>query len=174
MKRIVSEFSDFARMPSPRPIATDLGELVTQVATLCRETAPTIGLELATEPLVASVDPDQIRQAVMNLVKNALEAVQSPRPDTTTRGGERSDPPKVEVRVERDRPGLVRIVVTDNGPGMSAETKQRIYTPYFTTKQSGTGLGLAIVHRIVEEHEGTIQLDSELGVGTRFVIRLPG
>jgi signal transduction histidine kinase len=145
---------------------------VSQVVTLVRETAPDVDVQIAADDeLVATVDPDQIRQAVMNLVKNACEALQ------TERSGDhdRDAPAKVEVRVELDgaRGEQVRIVVTDNGPGMRPETKQRLFTPYFTTKSSGTGLGLAIVRRIVEEHDGQIQVDSELGVGTRFVVRLP-
>jgi nitrogen fixation/metabolism regulation signal transduction histidine kinase len=170
MKRIVTEFSDFARMPPPRLAPTDLAELVTQVATLLRETAPGVEVRIAAvSDLVVAVDSDQIRQAVMNLVKNALEAVQL---DRAGAGGGR-EPGRVEVRAERDGARGVRIVVTDNGPGMTQETRQKLFTPYYTTKASGTGLGLAIVHRIVEEHEGSIQVDSELGVGTRFVVRLP-
>ncbi|MCC6624044.1 MAG: HAMP domain-containing protein [Deltaproteobacteria bacterium] len=182
MKRIVTEFSDFARMPAPRPHPTELVELVTQVTNLAKETAPP-GTEvevIGRAPETARVDPDQIRQAVLNLVKNALEALASKPPkDGETR--------QLEVRVEPDGasatgpdgPGAagaserVRIVVTDNGPGMSPETKQRLFTPYFTTKSQGTGLGLAMVQRIVGEHEGTIRVDSEVGMGTRFVVRLP-
>ncbi len=188
MKRIVSEFSDFARMPSPRLLPTDLGDLATQIVTLVRETAPGIDVQVvATPDLVLRVDPDQIRQAVLNLTKNAIEAVQLDRAGAASpviagatdaapaSAGKTSERGKVEVRVEPDglRGEGVRIVVTDNGPGMTAETKQKLFTPYFTTKVSGTGLGLAIVHRIVEEHEGSIQVDSELGVGTRLVMRLP-
>jgi len=170
MKRIVTEFSDFARMPAPRPAPTDLGELVTQVASLVRETAPSIDVRVvAAEGLVAEVDGDQVRQAVLNLVKNALEAVDADRSGAGAGRGRGS----VEVRAERDGPASVRLVVTDDGPGLTPETRQRLFTPYFTTKASGTGLGLAIVHRIVEEHEGSVQVDSEIGVGTRFVVRLP-
>lgn len=171
MRRIVSEFSDFARMPEPRPIPTDLCELVTQVVVLVREAAPSVEVRVsAAGELMATVDPDQIRQAVMNLVQNACEAVQGRDGDEAN-----GEPGRVEVRVERDgaRAGQARVVVTDNGPGMTAETRQKLFTPYFTTKSSGTGLGLAIVRRIVEEHDGQIQVDSELGVGTRFVVRLP-
>lgn len=170
MKRIVSEFSDFARMPSPRPAPTDLGELAAGVVTLVRETAPTIDVTVhATPNLVVQLDPDQWRQALLNLTKNAIEAVVADRAGAG-KGRVRGN---VEVRVEPDGQRGVRVVVTDNGPGMSTETKQKLFTPYYTTKASGTGLGLAIVHRIVEEHEGSIQVDSELGVGTRFVVRVP-
>lgn len=170
MKRIVSEFSDFARMPSPRPVPTDLGELAAGVVTLVRETAPTVDVVVHAAPdLVVRLDPDQWRQALLNLTKNAIEAVVADRAGAgrdRVRGN-------VEVRVEPDGQRGVRVVVTDNGAGMSAETKKKLFTPYYTTKAAGTGLGLAIVHRIVEEHEGSIQVDSELGVGTRFVVRVP-
>ncbi|MFO0747393.1 MAG: ATP-binding protein [Myxococcota bacterium] len=166
MKRIVTEFSDFARMPAPRLHPTELVELATQVVNLMKETAPpgTRVDVIGVAPVVARVDPDQMRQAVLNLAKNALEALAA---DTG-----KADK-HLEVRVEHDGPERVRLVVTDNGPGMSAETRGRLFTPYFTTKSQGTGLGLAIVQRIVGEHEGIIRVDSELGVGTRFVVRLP-
>jgi len=169
MKRIVTEFSDFARMPAPRPHPTELVELATSVVGFVKDTAPpdTRLTVVGVAPITARVDPDQLRQAVLNLAKNALEALAA----KPLAGG--ADVRTLEVRVEPDGPERVRLVVTDNGPGMSPETRARLFTPYFTTKSQGTGLGLAIVQRIVGEHEGTIRVDSELGVGTRFVIRLP-
>src|SRR5690606_9619354 len=99
--------------------------------------------------------------------KNAIEAVTG----EGARGA--SGEGKIEVRAEPDGERGVRIVVTDNGPGMAEATRAKLFVPYFTTKAEGTGLGLAIVHRIVEEHDGVIQVDSREDVGTRFVLRLP-
>ncbi|MFT7582429.1 MAG: two-component system nitrogen regulation sensor histidine kinase NtrY [Myxococcota bacterium] len=165
MKRIVTEFSDFARMPAPRRVQTDLVDLASHIVTLMRETKKDVAVTLTGGDTVdVVVDADQIRQALMNLVKNGLEAL------NPADGGE---PARLEVRVEAEPAGGARIVVTDNGPGMDDETLGKLFVPYFTTKAEGTGLGLAIVHRIVAEHEGTIRVDSEVGVGTRFVIRLP-
>jgi len=171
MKRIVSEFSDFARMPAPRPQLVDLVELVGQVVLLLREGARgKVEVELeAGPPETLSVDPDQLRQSVMNLVKNAIEAVEAD-PNRDGKVG------RVRVSLRGDARG-VTIAVEDDGPGMSAETRQRIFTPYFTTKTSGkvvgTGLGLPIVQRIVEEHGGRVHVESTLGVGTRFEVWLP-
>jgi len=167
MKRIVTEFSDFARMPAPRLVPTDLAELAVQVGALYRDAAPEVGLVLhAPVPVEADVDPDQLRQALINLVKNGLEALR--------RGAERApEGARLEVRVEAMRGGGAVLAVTDNGPGMDEATLQKLFVPYFTTKAEGTGLGLAIVHRIIAEHGGTIRVDSQPAVGTRFVIRLP-
>ncbi len=165
MKRIVTEFSDFARMPAPERVPTDVAEVARQVVSLHAGTAPEVEMTASgAASLMAVLDPDQLRQALMNLVLNAIEAMQG-RVDGA--GG------RLEVRVEA-RPGdRARLVVTDTGPGMDDETLQRLFTPYFTTKATGTGLGLAIVHRIAEEHGGTVRVDSRVGVGTRFVVELP-
>lgn len=166
MKRIVTEFSDFARMPTPRPVTTDLVELAAQVVALHRDAAPGVDLRVVSDgPCELEADPDQLRQALINLVKNGLEALHG---DAERAGVGAS----LEVRVER-RGDEARIVVTDNGPGMDEATLKRLFVPYFTTKSEGTGLGLAIVHRIVEEHGGEIRVDSKVGVGTRFAVRLP-
>ena len=172
MKRIVSEFSDFARMPAPRPQSIDLSELVGQVVLLMRDSAPE-GTRVTFDsrgPEVVQADPDQLRQSVLNLVKNALEAVESD-PGRLAKGGG-----QVHVALGRGEGG-VRLSVADDGPGMNQETRQRIFTPYFTTKTSGkavgTGLGLPIVQRIVEEHGGNIHVESTPGVGTRFEVWLP-
>lgn len=174
MKRIVSEFSDFARMPAPRPQDIDLSELVSQIAGLMRETAPEVRLTLKLPPKVpVHADPDQLRQAVMNLVKNAYEAIDGDPGRDAKGGGSLS----VSLEAEGGEAGVVRLTVADNGPGMSADTRARIFTPYFTTKTggkvAGTGLGLSIVQRIVEEHGGTIQVGSTPGLGTRFTMVLP-
>ena len=167
MKRIVTEFSDFARMPAPRPATTELVDLAGQVVSLFRDTAPEVHLRvLGAAPITAEVDPDQLRQALINLVKNGLEALR--------RGAEVAPPGgSLELRLETARDGSALIAVTDNGPGMDETTLQKLFVPYFTTKAEGTGLGLAIVHRIIAEHGGSIRVDSRPGTGTRFVIRLP-
>lgn len=163
MKRIVTEFSDFARMPAPRPVETDLVDLAAQVVALYRDTAPGVDVDVAADgDVFAEVDPDQLRQALINLVKNGLEAL-----------GGASDGGSLEVRVSAAEDGTALVIITDNGSGMDEATLQKLFVPYFTTKAEGTGLGLAIVHRIIAEHGGTIRVDSQAGVGTRFAIRLP-
>jgi two-component system nitrogen regulation sensor histidine kinase NtrY len=106
------------------------------------------------------VDPDQIKRAVLNLVDNAVEAVSGAG----------------EVTVETlwmARERRARIEVTDNGPGVSPEDKERLFLPYFSTKATGMGLGLPIVHQIVADHRGSIWVEDNLPRGSRFIIELP-
>lgn len=161
MKRIVTEFSDFARMPAPKPERLDLGELCGTVVGFHRDSYDDLEITLqAGEPVWVSVDPDQWRQVMTNLVQNAIEAMAD------------SELRRLLV-VVGTVDGRARIEVADSGPGMNEETQGRLFTPYFTTKATGTGLGLAIVHRIVEEHRGSVRVESEEGAGARFIIELP-
>lgn len=109
-------------------------------------------------PLQASLDPKLIKQALLNLMLNATQAMSG--------GGE------LMLAVE-PKDGHVAISVTDTGPGIAADDLKRIFEAYYTTKKGGTGLGLPMTRRIVEEHGGTVVVQSELGRGTRFEIRLP-
>ncbi len=162
LKRLVDEFSRFARMPALVPRPTDVRPLVEAVAGLYRESHP--GLRLATRyatdvPLL-EVDPDHLRRAVLNLVDNAVEAV-----------GGAGD---VDVSVAPTADGhRVTITVSDTGPGIRAEDKEKLFLPYFSTKTTGMGLGLPIVHEIVTEHGGTIRVEDNTPHGSRFVIVLP-
>jgi two-component system nitrogen regulation sensor histidine kinase NtrY len=106
------------------------------------------------------VDPDQLKRAVLNLVDNAVEAV-SQTGDVT-----------VET-VWLPEARRARIVVSDNGPGIAGEDKERLFVPYFSTKPTGMGLGLPIVHQIVTDHGGTIWAEDAVPQGTRFVVELP-
>ncbi len=168
MARIVSEFSDFARMPAPRMADIDLVELAEQVLALYRSSTHDVSVRLeAPQVLMRRVDPDQMRQVMMNLTKNALEAIEAD-PARGQKGG------GVVVWRFMDEPEGTVVRVTDNGPGMDEQTLAKLFTPYFTTRASGTGLGLAIVQRIVEEHCGAIEVESQVGVGTTFTLRLRG
>jgi signal transduction histidine kinase len=167
MTRIVSAFSDFARMPAPRLVDIDLVELATQVLALFRETVPGCALTLdAPAELEHHVDPDQLRQVLINLVKNGLEAIAA---DPARSGKGRG---RLEIQLRREGEEVI-LGVADDGAGMTAESQAQLFTPYFTTKTNGTGLGLAIVLRVVEEHGGSIRVASTPGVGTRFEVRLP-
>jgi two-component system nitrogen regulation sensor histidine kinase NtrY len=165
MSRIVTEFRDFARLPAPKPARIDVGELLRQVAGLHRDVDEGVAVRVEDgPPAPASVDQDQLRQAVTNLVKNAIEAHQGP--DGPRAGAE----VLLSARLEA---GELRVRCDDNGPGIPAEVRERLFTPYFTTKSQGTGLGLAIVHRIVSEHHGRIRVLGLPGGGTRFELALP-
>ena len=159
LKRIVDEFTRFARLPKPQLQDLDLGELVQQVLTLYASPPPGITLEPALEPgLNAKVDRDQLTQVLVNLVKNAQEAMPG--------GG------KIWVRA-RSRDGQAVIEVEDTGPGVKPEDRTRIFEPYFTTKGAGTGLGLAIAARVCQEHGGALEVDGEPGKGALFRVTIP-
>ena len=120
--------------------------------------------ELADELPPLDADRDQLTQVVLNLLENARDAVAS-------RGSEQSVG-RITVRTGLTRSAL-SLEVEDNGPGFDLALKERLFAPYFTTKDNGTGLGLAIVRRIVTDHGGKIDAFSEPGVGARFVVELP-
>ena len=167
---IVTEFTKFARLPAPNPEPVDLVSVAKGVVTLharsMESTGPQAGprVELAADPGLPQVraDRDQIVQVLTNLVQNGLDAAAASRPD-----------PRVVVTVGPLEKERVRIVVRDNGPGVSDEMMPRLFTPYATTKEKGTGLGLAIVQRIVFEHGGDISYRKPMKGGAVFEIWLP-
>jgi len=162
LRRLVDEFSRFARMPALVPRPTDLRPLVESVVALYREAHPalTLAARHAENLPPVEVDPDHIKRAVLNLVDNAVEAVGS--------AGE----VVVETALVADN-GHARIIVTDTGPGISPEDKEKLFLPYFSTKAAGMGLGLPIVWEIVAEHGGTIHVEDNEPRGSRFIIEVP-
>ncbi len=160
LKRIVSEFSSFARMPKPRLAACDLAELVRSTAAMIATEDLAVDAELppALPPVMA--DREQLTQVLLNLLQNAQEAL----------GGHPE--PRIAVRLQRVE-GEVELRVTDNGPGFDEETATKLFTPYFTKgKVGGTGLGMAIVHRIITDHGGAIEARNAEGGGAEVIIRL--
>jgi two-component system nitrogen regulation sensor histidine kinase NtrY len=163
LRRLVDEFSRFARMPAFVPRPTDVRPLVDAVVALYRESHP--GLALTTRhaddlPL-CQVDPDHVKRAVLNLVDNAVGAV-------GVGGGE----VLVETRLASDG-GRVRLVVSDTGPGIPLEDRDKLFLPHFSTKVAGMGLGLPIVSEIATEHGGTVVLEDNEPRGSRFTLELP-
>jgi signal transduction histidine kinase len=159
--RIVDEFSQFARLPKPQLSRVDLAELVRQVLTV--QATPRQGIEIQCElqpGVLVRADRDQLVQVLLNLLKNAEQAL--------TGGG------RIRVGVE-GKAGKALLRVDDSGPGIPAENRPRIFEPYFTTKEGGSGLGLAIARRICQEHGGELGLINEPqpGWGTTFVLELP-
>jgi len=167
LKRIVSEFSEFARMPKPEKRPLDLNEVVAS-ATVLYAGAIEIHKRLDDQLPELEADRDCLQQVLLNLLENARDAISNRDDDST--------PGKIVVETHTTRGGrAVALVVEDNGPGFPPDMKEKLFTPYFTTKHAkgGTGLGLAIVYRIVTDHGGKISaLDSALG-GARFVLELP-
>jgi two-component system, NtrC family, nitrogen regulation sensor histidine kinase NtrY len=162
LRRLVDEFSRFARMPALTPRPTDLRAIVDAVASLYRESHPRLRLSIryADDLPLAEVDPDHIKRAVLNLVDNAVEAV----------GG--SGEVEVEIAHLADV-GRVQLVVMDSGSGITAEDKDKVFLPYFSTKTNGMGLGLPIVHEIAAEHGGIVRIEDNQPRGSRFVMELP-
>jgi two-component system nitrogen regulation sensor histidine kinase NtrY len=162
LKGLVDEFAQFARMPAPRAVPTDLHELLDDVLSLYRGLFTDIDIRRHfARPLPkVSVDPEQMRRVIINLVDNAIEAM-------NRRG-------TIDVETQHDAANnLVRIVVADDGPGIPAAERDKLFLPYYSTKQRGSGLGLAIVRRIVAEHGGNIDVTDNVPRGTRFAIELP-
>lgn len=161
LKRIVDEFSRFARLPPPSLAPVELPELVEQLLALH---GPAEGVVLSREldphtPTVLA-DRDQMVQVLVNLLDNAKAAL----------GGAGA----ITVRVGRAPEGGAFLEVEDSGPGVAPADRERIFEPYFTTKGSGTGLGLPIARRIAEEHGGRLEVGGEPGSGARFRLTLPG
>ncbi|NOY44036.1 MAG: HAMP domain-containing protein [Deltaproteobacteria bacterium] len=164
LKRLVNAFSRFARMPECRPGPEDLNRLVDEVVGLYRPAHPEIRFEAHLDPNLPTVlvDGEQMRRVFVNLLDNAVAALQG------------CEDAWVEVVTDYDPSSRgVRVSVADNGPGLSPEARQRLFEPYFSTKEGGTGLGLAIVKSIVSDHGGSIRAHDNRPRGTRFLIELP-
>jgi two-component system nitrogen regulation sensor histidine kinase NtrY len=152
IKRMVDEFSRFARMPKPVIAAEDVAETVRQVVFMMRVAHPDIDIEFETgdEVMPARFDRRLISQALTNIVKNATEAIGAVPTGERGRG-------RIQVRTGRENDDIV-IDVIDNGTGLPKENRNRLLEPYVTTREKGTGLGLAIVGKILEEHGGKLEL----------------
>jgi PAS domain S-box-containing protein len=161
LSRLLTEFLDLAR---PRGIASELvhlGELVEGVLDLEQGSASARGVVIERDPKSECVllgDAEKLKQVVLNLVMNSLEAMKE--------GGIL----RVRAFYDGDR---IRLVVEDTGAGIEPSALAQVFDPFFTTKEAGTGLGLSIVRKIVEQHGGEVRIDSERGVGTRATVTLP-
>ncbi len=157
---------------APRPI--DLNETAHSLYVMFTRTLPEsvkLQLQLAGELRPLTADAGQVEQVLMNLVLNAVDAM--PDGGTITISTANADLPSGEIRGEQD--SFVRLSVSDTGIGMDTATKDHIFEPFFTTKEpgKGTGLGLSTVYGIVEQHGGSIRIESEVGRGTTFHVFLP-
>jgi two-component system nitrogen regulation sensor histidine kinase NtrY len=162
LKGLVDEFSQFARMPAPRTVPTDLAQLITETLALYNGIFTEIRIErrFAPEVPLVRLDAEQVRRVLINLVDNAIEAMER-------RG-------KIVVETQLDRANRVaRVVVADDGPGIPIGEREKLFLPYYSTKRRGSGLGLAIVRRIIAEHGGSVEVTDNTPHGTRFTIELP-
>jgi len=173
LKTIIGRFSDFSKMPKPELEPIDARDVIEHVRSLYEAAGAAAGqsvvagdaaaqirfdVQLSAQPMTLDADPELLHRALSNLVLNAMDAM----PDggaLTLSATPRGD--KVEIRV------------ADTGEGMTSEECERLFTPYYTTKEHGTGLGLAIVQSVIADHGGSIAVESRAGGGTAFVITLP-
>ena len=162
LKSLVDEFSLYARMAAPAPAQVDFGEIVRSVVALYGVHQGVVW-DVRVDPGlgVVRVDADQMRRALINLIDNAVAA---------TRGVGTIQ----LVARPWSGPASLRVEVADTGPGIEAAHREKVFTPYFSTKPRGTGLGLAIVQRIVVEHHGSIRVEDNVGGGARFIFEIPG
>lgn len=165
LKSITGRFSDFAKMPPPELSAVNLNDVVRGVVKLFEAQFGAVGRppvtpELHLDENLPAIQADQamLHRAIENLVLNAMDAMPS--------GG------VLMLRTSHQNGG-VHLEVSDTGTGLTPEECERLFTPYYTTKQHGTGLGLAIVQSVISDHGGRISVESETGVGTSFHIDLP-
>ena len=162
LKRMVDEFSNFARMPAPHVTRESLHDVIENVAALYRgghhDVDVTLSLDAAVPPI--NLDREQMRRVFVNLFDNAIQAMKQ-------KG-------RIQVSTEMEwKHQRVRITVADEGPGIRQEDQVKLFVPYFSKNRRGSGLGLAIIHRIVTDHNGTIQVANRRPRGARFSIELP-
>ncbi len=164
LKALVDSFSDLARFPAVRPESTDVNVLVEDALSVFegRLTDITITFSKDSQAPLAKVDPEPFKRVLINLIDNAAEVVQKCWVKEIV----------VSTRSMQDQTG-VEVVVADSGPGISPENKEKLFLPYFSTKDRGTGLGLSIVRSIVLEHGGTIRVEDNEPTGSRFIIEVP-
>jgi two-component system nitrogen regulation sensor histidine kinase NtrY len=160
IKRMVDEFSRFARMPKPVMGTEDVADIARQVAFLMQVAHPDIEFDVqaAEDPMHARLDRRLVSQALTNIVKNATEAIAAVPDEELGKG-------RIEIKASRVQDEIV-IDVVDNGIGLPKENRNRLLEPYVTTREKGTGLGLAIVERILEDHGGRIELNDSPAVAS--------
>jgi two-component system nitrogen regulation sensor histidine kinase NtrY len=169
LKALVNEFSTFARMPAGEHTPQDLNKVVDEALVLFREGHRDIDFAFTPNPAlpVLELDREGMKRAVINMLDNAVAACAGARRTAGERG-------RVELRTTFDpKLDVARLEIADNGAGMTAEVKARLFEPYFSTKTEGTGLGLAIVSAIVADHSGFVRVRDNVPRGTRFVIEIP-
>ncbi len=156
LRNLVREFSDFARMPELQRKPGQINKLIRELVKMY----PHLQLDVELEQDLPEYlfDEDRMRRVLINLIENAAQADPHGRP--------------IVIAARQTGNGL-EISVKDHGSGIDPQLRERIFQPYFTTKNNGIGLGLAITRKIIEEHDGQIRVESELGAGSRFIITLP-
>jgi|GEM_PF-1355026 len=166
LKRLADEFSEFARMPTPLFAPTPVEPLVHRVVELIAPQWPAIDfvVDLPGELPPFALDAEKLSQVLLNLLKNAAEAL--------TDAGTAN--PTVAVEGIEQADGGLTLTIRDNGPGIPDDQQEHLFLPYFTTKETGTGLGLVLVQQIMAEHGGSVRVTSAPGAGAAFILSFPG
>ncbi len=161
LKTIIGRFSDFSKMPKPQTETVEARSVVERVHSLYQsagEPGLVFTTDISSESMPLNADPELLHRAISNLVLNAMDAMPN--------GG------RLVVSAQ-PRDNQIEIRVSDTGEGLAPEECERLFTPYYTTKQHGTGLGLAIAQSVIADHGGTIAVESRLAEGATFIITLP-
>ncbi len=162
MNDIVEQFLTLSRPSQLHLTIASLEELLKNLVLLLQEEASSQGIRLQLEmsPELPSVkmDAEKLRQALLNLLKNGIQAIEN--------GGT----VRIEARPLKDR---IEVAISDTGAGISSDQMEKIFNYYYTTKEKGVGLGLPIAHRIIEAHGGQLKVESQLGSGTKVTVALP-
>ena len=162
LNRVVTDFLSYARPTQPALVDCDLNQLISESISIIKPEADKkqirLNLHSVSKLPQIQADSSQLKQALLNLLLNSLQAIE--------KSGE------ISITSETSN-GWISVEIKDTGPGISPENLSRVFTPFFTTKNEGVGLGLGIVERIVRNHRGKITVESQFGQGTTFTIRLP-
>lgn len=164
MRLLVNEFSQFARLPQLKPIPAQMNDVIKTASQIYVDNHPQIQFQILLEPTLPEFkfDPDQIKRVLVNLIENAIDAVQ------------KVEIPQVRIQTEYNaRLKVLKISIADNGVGIPHRDRVRIFEPYYSTKEKGTGLGLPIVKSIIEDHSGVIRALENTPQGTKMVMELP-
>jgi len=185
LRETLADFLRFAGQVKFEPRQTDLNQIVEELADFYMPQARHKGISLRTDlapgPLVAMIDPSHFKQALLNLMLNATQAMEGQQPGEGSGQHAHAEAPRARelilrtaaTRKRAGEPPAWELHVIDTGPGIPPETLARLFTPYFTTKGGGTGLGLPTTRRLIEEQGGSIEVVTEVGKGSDFVIRVP-
>ncbi len=160
LQKMVDGFSRFAQLLPPSPVTTEVRKIVEDAASLYKGVKSGVDIIVKVEPttLKANLDPAQIKSALVNLVDNAVAAI--------------TPPGKVEIIAYSNNSTLI-LEVKDDGKGIPPKDRNKIFIPYFSTKEKGSGLGLSIVYKIVHDHSGEMVVSDNLPKGTSFVMKFP-
>lgn len=164
MRILVNEFSQFARLPQVKLMQGQINTVLKQTAEIYQQTSPQIHFDIVLDKNLPEFkfDPDQIKRVFVNLIDNALAAVQS------------EQHPEIQIKTEyQTQHQLLKISIADNGVGIPQRDRVRVFEPYFSTKEKGTGLGLPIVKSIIEDHSGVIRALENVPKGTKMYIEIP-